>query len=114
MLKLYEDMMKHEQEILDLEEEERAKGTKDLAENIREEISENRKTDTEDILEITRELDQTNLEDEKISPTSDNKRSISEQEEDLSENKKTKFEEKDNTNIKKRDRDNGEGPSGTK
>lgn len=109
MLKFYEQMMVHEQGILDLEKEEREKGTKDLAENIRETVSNNREDDTKDIFELSKALNQTTLNDE--SSSSDVKRSISE-EDDLSENKKRKFE--DDSDLTKKDRDNGEGSSGTK
>jgi hypothetical protein len=72
-----------------------------------ESLVENRIQDTKTMVELTKALSETNINDEN-SP-GDNKRSLDE--DNSSENKKSKSEDKDSDINKK---DNGEGPSVTK
>lgn len=112
MLKLYQQMMEHDEEILNMQQEEKEKGTENLVDNIDKDIADNRVDDTKNILELTKALNQTNISEQspETSLSSDNKRSISEQ--DI-ENKKSKIEEKDST-LNKRSREDEEDTSETK
>ena len=105
-------MMEHDEEILNMQQEEKEKGTENLVDNIDKDIADNRVDDTKNILELTKALNQTNISEQspETSLSSDNKRSISEQ--DI-ENKKSKIEEKDST-LNKRSREDEEDTSETK
>jgi len=109
-------LMAHDDEVLNLQQEEEAKGTKDIitrAEMV-EVVVDNRINDTKNILELTKALNKTNLDVEDVSTDKRtlDEESLSDNEENSSESKKFKSTEKD-SNLNKRSRDNGEGPSET-
>lgn len=90
-----------------MENEERSKGTENLVEEgvIGKNIAENRVGDSKDIYELTKTLNEININEESSEggPSTENKRPAS-PENEISENKKSKLTEK-NTNSFKRDRD---------
>lgn len=109
MLALMQNMMSHNSDMEKWQAEETEKGTEGVIsqEEMVESLVENRIQDTKTMVELTKALSETNINDEN-SP-GDNKRSLDE--DNSSENKKSKSEDKDSDINKK---DNGEGPSVTK
>ena len=109
MLALVQNMMNHNSDMEKWQLEETEKGTEGVIsqEDMVENLVENRIQDTKTMVELTKAISETNINDENLSI--ENKRSLDE--EDSSENKKSKSEDKDSDINKK---DNGEGPSRTK
>jgi hypothetical protein len=102
MLALMQNMMDHDEEVNKLRNEEEDKGTEGLInqEDMVETLVENRINDTKSIIELTKALNQTNI-DEDLSTV--NKRSLNE--EDLPENDENLSEPQEVKKFKSTDKD---------
>jgi uncharacterized protein (DUF305 family) len=89
---LFEIMMRHQEQTLELNRKEAEEGTSNLVENLEEQIVQDRAQDMKAIYNITKSLHDMNVTDESTS-NPENKRSISEQD---NENKKSKSDENKN------------------
>lgn len=115
MLALMQSMMDHDAEMEKWQEEEEKKGTENVItkEEMVDNLVENRIDDTKNIIELTKALNETNINDENIS--AENKRSLNEESEGLEENsfkeqqtsKKFRSEEDKDSSLNKRFIDNG-------
>ena len=88
---MYKKLMEHNEQIFNWQREEAEKGTENLVEDMDSNMAEVRADDTKALHQIIKSLNDINITDESKEGNSDNKRSISEEE---NENKKAKIENK--------------------